>query len=79
MDRKPPMAKSRMMASVPPEMTTSAAPRRMNSAPSPMDWVPVAQAVLMVILGPRQRNSLAIRKADRLGMPPGRTKGLTRV
>jgi hypothetical protein len=42
-----------MEASTPPVMTTSAAPRRMSSAASPTDWVPEAQAVTMVVSGPR--------------------------
>jgi hypothetical protein len=52
MAAKPPSEKSRMVASTPPVMTTSAAPRRINSAASPTDCVPEAQAVTIVLSGP---------------------------
>ena len=40
-------------ASTPPQSITSAAPRRMTSAASPMACVPVAQAETTVLIGPR--------------------------
>ncbi len=76
---KPPIAKSRITDSVPPVITTSAAPRRMISAASPMAWVLVAQAVVRVAFGPKHRNWRAITKAARFGIPEGRAKGFSRL
>lgn len=53
MAAKPAMAKSVISASTPPQITTSAIPRRIHSAASPMAWAPVAQAAATVAMGPR--------------------------
>ena len=77
MAQNPPILKSRIRASVPPEITKSAEPLRISSVPSPTACVPVAQAVAMVLFGPVHWNCLAIMKAARLGMPDGSVKGFT--
>jgi hypothetical protein len=50
----------------------------MSSAPSPIVWVPVAQAVAIVLLKPRHWNRRAIRKEARLGMLAGMVNGFRR-
>ena len=68
MAQKPAIAQSRTIASAPPVITTSAALRLINSAASPIACVPVAQAVEMVLFGPRHWNLWAIEYAGILGM-----------
>jgi len=57
---KPATATSTMPASEPPASITSAAPRRIISAASPMALVPEAHAVTMLMLGPRAPSRMAI-------------------
>ena len=52
MAAKPPMASGTTTDSVPPAIMTSASPRRMMFAASPMACAEVAQAVAMAVLGP---------------------------
>ena len=48
----PASANSHIVDSVPPEITTLARPSRMALAPSPMPWVPEAQAAITVEVYP---------------------------
>ena len=52
-----------MIASVPPETIIGAWPRRIRLSAWPSASVPEAQAVLMVVLGPRRPSSRAMRAA----------------
>ncbi len=67
-----------MVASAPPVIITSAAPRRMISAASPTAFVPVAQAELMEWFGPRAPNRMAIWPPALSESIMGMRKGLMR-
>ena len=56
---KPAWAVSSKGASVDPEITATQSPRRMASAPSATEWVPVAQADTMQTLWPMAPVSIA--------------------
>ena len=58
------MQKGVTPASVPPAIITSAAPRRMTAAASPMPWLPDAQAVTTHELGPRRPSCIETWPAD---------------
>ena len=46
------MASGVIVASAPPAIITSAAPRRMVWNASPIEWAPAAHAVTLLLLGP---------------------------
>jgi len=52
MEQNPTIRVKCTIASTPPHIITSAAPRRMYSVASPIAWVPVAQADTTVLIGP---------------------------
>ena len=64
---KAPMESGVTTASAPPDTITSASPRWMRRADSPKAWPLVAQAVAMLMLGPRKSNWMASWPARMLG------------
>jgi hypothetical protein len=78
MAEKPPMPTLVMPASVPPANMTSARPRRMASAASPMAMFEAAHAVHSEVSGPRVPSSMETQAAPMLGMIAGMESGLTR-
>ena len=64
---KPVTPKGWIMVCVPPASITSASPRRMISAASPMAWLLAAQAVRQLMFGPWASNRLARWPAGMLG------------
>ena len=65
-------------ASVPPHSITSARPRRIASAPSPIAMFPAAHAVHCDESGPFVPSSIDTQAAPMLGMMAGMENGLTR-
>ena len=65
-------------ASVPPQIITSARPRRIASRPSPIAMLEAAQAVHWESSGPRVPSSIETQPAARLGMIWTIENGLTR-
>jgi hypothetical protein len=55
---KPPIPISVTAASAPPARITSACPRRITSAASPIAWLPAAQAVVVQLRGPPRPSSI---------------------
>ncbi len=72
------MQKGVTPASVPPAIITSAAPRRMTAAASPMPWLPDAQAVTTHELGPRSPSCIETCPADMLTIVIGIISGEAR-
>ena len=68
-----------MPASQPPPSTTSATPRRMASAASPMPWLPAAHAVITVEVYPLRPKSRLTFAAAMFGSIIGMKNGLTRM
>ncbi len=64
--------------SVPPATTTSELPSRMSRAPSPMAFVPAAQAVAMHNAGPVNPYRIEMTPAVAFGIIIGTKNGLTR-
>ena len=67
-----------MADSVPPARATTASPRRICSAASPMAWAPDAQALTMAKLGPRAPTSAATIPAGMSTSMPAAAKAETR-
>src|SRR6266850_3987305 len=77
-EQKPAMVMGTMMASAPPAIITSASPRSMILAASPMAWLPVAHAVTTEELGPLAPKRIETSPAAMLTMSIGMTNGDTR-
>ena len=69
------MQKGVTPASVPPASITSAAPRRMRAAASPMPWLPEAHAVTTHDEGPRRPSSMETCPADMFTIVTGTISG----
>ena len=78
MRAKAAMAMGTTTASAPPARTASAVLSRMSRAPSPMAWLPAAQAVATQMLGPVQPSSMATMAGVALGIIIGTRNGVTR-
>ena len=68
-----------MLASVPPATITSASPYWMERKASPMEWVPVAQAVTTLMHLPLRPNWMATFPAAILLIISGTRRGFTRL
>ena len=68
-----------MLASVPPATITSASPYWMARKASPMEWVPVAQAVTTLMHLPLSPNWMATFPAAILQIIRGTNRGSTRL
>src|SRR5581483_2942063 len=77
-EQKPAMVSGTMMASAPPAIITSAAPRWMSLNASPMAWLPVAQAVTTDELGPLAPKRMETSPDAMLMMSMGTKNGETR-
>jgi hypothetical protein len=75
----PPMPRSVTQASVPPAIMASASPRSIILEASPMEWLPVAQAVTAEEFGPFVPNLMEICPEARLMMSMGMKKGVRRL